>query len=109
MKKNNIFFKDDKQRDLWIHLNAKLIMHVYNAENDTKINDLGGVDKRYTPLWISNNQLTYDEINSDAPRFSLEQLSSMDYDDLVVLSQRQKREKMKKFLGDVDDLLREDE
>ena len=58
----------------------------------------------YSPLWISNNQLTYDEYMEDQPRLSLEELSSMNHDDLLVLSEERNKVTFEKiFEGVFDD------
>lgn len=97
MENKNKFFKDDKQRELWIKLNAELALYGNNVVNNLNRTSLGSVDEPYSPLWVSRNQLVYDEENLDAPRLSLEQLSSMSLDDLVALTRKQNREMIKEL------------
>jgi hypothetical protein len=71
MAKN--FFNSEKDRMLWVKLNAERIQYsnkILNNE-DTPMGEIG---TPYTCMQISLNQLEYDENNCDAPRFSLEEL-----------------------------------
>lgn len=72
MKKYNKFFNTEKDRNLWIKLNAERIRYMNLVINE-KEEDLGDVNTPYTPLWISNNQLVFDENNSNELRFTLEE------------------------------------
>jgi len=95
------FFKDEEQRNLWVKLNAERIRHHALVINGINRPDLGDVNIPYTHLSISNNQLTYDEYLRDEPRFSLEELSSMSYDDLLKLSAKRNAETIKELFEDV--------
>jgi len=89
------FFKDEKQRNLWIRLNAEHIRYGEKIVNNIDKPDLGAVDKPYSPLWVSNNQLKYDEEHRDAPRFSLAELSAVSQDELVKMTRERNRETIK--------------
>ena len=105
--KKNIFFKNEKERNLWIHLNAERIRYGNMVINNIKNNDLGTIDKPYTPLWVSNNQLNFDEENRDAPRLSLEELSALSQDELLRISRKRNCEIIKELFGEFEN--REDE
>ena len=85
-KKKKVFFAK-KDRDLWIRLNAELIRHSQKVSNNIDKQDLGSINTPYSPLCVSNNQLTYDEYMEEQPRLSLEELSTMNHDDLLRLSE----------------------
>lgn len=72
MRKAN-FFRNEKERDIWIRINAEVIMYSRKKRCHEDV-PMGSVDAEQTCLWISKNQLDFDENNLDAPRFSLEQL-----------------------------------
>ncbi len=80
------FFKNDNERNLWIKLNAKRIQYCEKVVNNKIYEDLGDIEKEYTPLWISNNQLTFDEYLHNAPRFSFEELLILNDDQLLRLT-----------------------
>jgi len=85
-KERKIFFKNDDERNLWIKLNAEHIRYSQKILNNIDEEDLGDIDERWSHLWVSNNQLIYDEIMDDKPRFSLAELSGMNHDELLDLS-----------------------
>lgn len=95
------FFRDEEQRNLWLRLNAERIRYARNRYFYLHSDDLGSIDKPNTPLWISNNQLTYDEYVSDAPRLSLVELSSMSHENLLILSEERESETMKKIWDEI--------
>ena len=47
-------------------------------------------------MWVSNNQLTYDECNKDAPRFSLAELLTLSFGDLIKITRKQHKEFIEK-------------
>ena len=72
----NCFFKNEIERNLWIRLNAERIkisndiikfavddksMFNDDAVLQMSFSDIGSVDEIHSPMWISNNQLDYDE------------------------------------------------
>lgn len=73
---NSKFFNNEKDRNLWIKLNAERIQYMdFVVTNEKK--DLGDINTPYSPMWISKNQLEYDENNSNELRFTLEQFLLM--------------------------------
>ena len=103
----NVFFKNEKERNLWIRLNAERIRYGNMVINNIKNNDLGAIDKPYSPLWVSNNQLKFDEENRDIPRLSLEELSTLTQDELLRISRKRNCEIIKELFGELEN--REDE
>ncbi len=60
-KERKIFFKSEADRNLWIKLNAEVIHH-FSVTRNKKIDEgLGDVNKPFSPMWVSKNQLDYDE------------------------------------------------
>lgn len=112
-KEKKSFFRNDEERNLWIRLNAERIQYYHKTINNIDKQDLGSIDEKFSPLWISNNQLIYDEYMEDAPRFSLEELSAMNHDELLELSQERNKETIKrlyeKFSLDDFNILNEDD
>lgn len=94
------FFKDEEQRNLWIRLNAEHIRYGEKVFNGKDIQDLGGIDEQFSPMWISNNQLRFDEEHRNAPRFSFEELSTLSQDELVVMTRKRNRETIKTLFED---------
>lgn len=90
MKKS--FFINEEQRNLWVRLNAEHIRYSQKVLNNYNENDLGSIDTPSSYLWISNNQLIYDEHIRDQPRFSLEELAAMSQEDLLRLGQQRNKE-----------------
>jgi hypothetical protein len=93
------FFKNENERNLWIRLNAERIQGYNNIIekyleiksneiiSEVTSDNMGDMNKPYSYMWISKNQLEYDENNKDAPRFSLEQLLILTPKELFVLVQ----------------------
>jgi hypothetical protein len=50
-------------------------------------------------MWVSKNQLEYDEANRDALRFSFEELLTKTQDELLILSHNRNVEKIQKIFG----------
>ena len=102
------FFTSEEERELWIKLNAKSIQY-FNLQVNNQESELGDINTPYTPMWISNNQLKYDEENKNEPRYSLEELSSLSMSELVKLCRKKHREWVKKyfpeFLDQEEDLM----
>jgi hypothetical protein len=90
------FFKTDSERELWIKLNAEHIQYGEKVINNMD-KELGDVDKPYSPMWVSKNQLEYDEANKDAPRFSLEELLTESPMELVRLTRERNKDTIKKL------------
>ena len=96
-KEKKSFFKNEEERNLWVRLNAERIRYFHKVVNKIDEQDLGSIDKPHSHLWVSNNQLIYDEYMENAPRLSLAELSAMNHDDLLKLSQERNHETIKKL------------
>ncbi len=92
LKKRKIFFKSESERNLWVKLNAEVIRYFHETVNNKEREDLGDINTPYSYTWISNNQLTYDEHECDAPRFSFEELLTLNFSDLIKITRKQHRE-----------------
>ncbi len=90
MSKKGNFFKSEADRNLWIRLNAQRIE--FSQKKMNRITIFGDVDTPDSCMWISKNQLEYDEVNRTAPRFSLEQLSSLSMEELDRLDEKRYEE-----------------
>lgn len=90
------FFKSESERNLWVKLNAEAIRHFHETINHKEREELGDIDTPYSYMWISNNQLIFDEYERDAPRFSFEELLTLSMDDLVKITRRQHMEFIRK-------------
>jgi hypothetical protein len=101
MQKN--FFKNKNERLLWIKLNAERIQYENKVRNNQD-NELGDIDTQFSYMNISKNQLTYDENECDAPRYSFEELFLLTPKELLKLSEERTNirfeEKTRKFLKD---------
>ena len=99
MQKN--FFKNENERLLWIKLNAERIQYSLKVTNNVD-KELGEIGERWSCMQISLNQLTYDENECDAPRFSLEEFFLLTPKDLFNLSEKRNelniRDKFANFL-----------
>ncbi|MFA5366337.1 MAG: hypothetical protein WC333_00240 [Dehalococcoidia bacterium] len=90
IKKN--FFNSEKERDIWVKINAELVQYRNKMINLEK--PMGGVDIRHSCMWVSNNQLTYDELECDKPRFSLEEFLTLTIPQLFELAEKRQDEEM---------------
>jgi len=97
------FFLNQKQRDLWVRLNAEHIRFHNKVMNSSNKEDLGSIDEKYSYMWISNNQLIYDETNLNAPRLSLEELSSLSHEELLILSKKRTKKLINELFGEIDE------
>jgi hypothetical protein len=100
MEKKN-FFKSDTERQLWIKLNAERIRYDNNITNRIVDEDLGSIDKQYSPMWISNNQLEYDEHERQALRFSFEELLTLTPQELYKLAEERNLAKIKTLFENI--------
>ena len=91
------FFKSDSERNLWIKLNAERIKYNNEVKNRIINEGLGSVDIKYSPMWISKNQLDYDEHECDAPRFSFEEFLTLTPQELHRLGEQRTRAKLKEM------------
>ena len=106
------FFKDDNERNFWVKLKAEHIQYCQKIVNRIEKENMGNINKPYSHMWVSNNQLTYDEFMCDAPRYSFEELV-LPHDELLRLATKRNREHIEKIfkvsandlllLGDIDD------
>ena len=101
-KKRKVFFAK-KDRDLWVRLNAERMRYSYNKTNNCDEQDLGDIDTPHTYIWISNNQLIYDEYMEDQPRFSLEELAAMSHKDLFRLAEERLKETIERQFDETFD------
>jgi hypothetical protein len=90
IKKN--FFNSEKEREIWVKINAELIQYRNRMIGHNK--SMGGVDERHSCMWVSNNQLTYDELECDKPRFSLEEFLTLTIPQLYELAEKRQDEEM---------------
>ncbi len=90
------FFKSEDERQLWIRLNAERIQYSHKVLNGID-EGLGDIDTQYSHMWISNNQLIYDEHNCDAPRFSFEELLTLSQQQLLRLNEDRNKEIIRKM------------
>lgn len=97
------FFKSESERNLWVKLNAEHIRYANIVLNRKKDHDLGDVDKPYSPMWVSNNQLTYDEYMRDAPRISFEEFLTLSESQLLSLAQERNRQSIKELFKGFDE------
>lgn len=101
-KERKIFFKSESERDLWIKLNAEVVKYVHESKGIMHA-DLGDINKEHTPMWISKNQLDYDEHESEKLRFSFEDLLTLSMNDLAKISKKQAIEFIKKNISSFDE------
>ena len=89
------FFRSESERSLWIRLNAERLQYGNRIMN-RKESPMGSVDEPHTYMWISKNQLDYDEHQRKAPRFSLEELL-LSPADLFRLEQQREKEDLRRM------------
>lgn len=101
----NKFFKTESERELWIKLNAERQIEwekgltYFDKETQTRKPTLQALNPRTMSeaLEISRDQLEYDEKNKDKPRYSLEEMLTLDIDALNIIGSKQHQEWCKKF------------
>jgi len=94
-----IFFKDESERLLWIRLNAERLQYSEKMLNN-KLNEIAirnGVEP-LSFMQVSANQLEYDEIKRNAPRFSFEELL-LSEEELFRLTKNRNKENFIKMFG----------
>ena len=79
--KNNLFESED-DRNLWRILNAKFILEFQQKVNNLETTNIGTIYEVYSCMWISNNQLNYDE-GIGKLRLSLEELLTFSFEDYM--------------------------
>lgn len=92
-----IFFKDRNERQLWIRLNAERIQYSEKMLNGIE-EDLGEPDKAFSIMQLSKNQIEYDEIKRNAPRFSFEELL-LPHPELLRLVESRNKRKITEMFG----------
>lgn len=101
----NKFFKTESERELWIKLNAERQIEwergltYFDKKTQTYKPTLQALYPRTMDeaLEISRNQLEYDEQNKDKPRYSLEEMLTLDIKGLNEIGRKQHQEWIKKF------------
>lgn len=101
----NKFFKSESKRELWIRLNAERQidwesgLRYFDKSTQTYKPTFQALNPRTMEeaLEISRRQLEYDEKNKDKPRYSLEEMLTLDIDGLNEIGRKQHQERCKKF------------
>lgn len=88
--KRKSFFKSEKDRLLWVRLNAERIQYSSKIINNIDI-PIGEIGEPNSCLQVSMNQLIYDEAYRDKPRFSFEELV-MSHNELFKLDQKRNKD-----------------
>lgn len=89
------FFRNKGERELWIRLNAERIKYRNKMLNNEE-QPFGSISEPQSCMWISGNQLVYDEHCREAPRFSFEELL-MTREELFRLEIKREEEEQKKM------------
>ena len=89
------FFRNKGERELWIRLNAERIQYRNKMLNNEE-QPFGSISEPQSCMWISGNQLVYDEHCREAPRFSFEELL-MTREELFRLEIKREEEEQKKM------------
>lgn len=95
-KERKNYFRNEKNRNLWIKLNAERVHYARTLMHE-KNNKMGSVDEPYSCMWISKNQLDWDEHESDKPRFSFEELILLQPAELYRIDKRREEEETRKI------------
>ena len=99
------FFKSETERNLWIKLNAERIRYANKIANRIDEEDLGDIDRPFTPMWVSNNQLEFDEHEREELRFSFEELITLSQENLYKLANERTRTVVNQLYRDFFDKL----
>ncbi len=89
------FFRNKGERELWIRLNAERIQY-RNKMLNSEEQPFGSVSEPQSCMWISGNQLIYDEQCRESPRFSFEELL-LTREELLRLEIKREEEEQKKM------------
>jgi hypothetical protein len=89
------FFRNKSERDLWIRLNAERIQYS-DKMRKCEEQPFGSVSEPHSYMWISKNQLDYDELMCKAPRYYFEELL-MTREELFQLENEREKEERKKI------------
>lgn len=87
-------FKDEEERLLWVRLNAERIEYGNKRAGNNNM-PMGKIGIAYSCMQVSSNQLEYDEIYCDKPRFSFEELV-LPHEELFKLSKERARQDIRK-------------
>ena len=90
------FFRSESERSLWIRLNAERLQYSDRMLNSEE-SPMGCVEEPHTYMWISGNQLDYDEHQRPSPRFSFEELL-LSPAELFRLGQQREEEELRHML-----------
>lgn len=58
---------------IWVRINAEIIQYGNRILNGVE-KEMGDLNTPHSPMWVSKNQLTYDEFECEVPRLSIEEL-----------------------------------
>ena len=89
------FFRNKGERALWIRLNAERIQYS-DKMRKWEEQPFGSVSEPHSYMWISKNQLDYEEYMRKAPRYSFEELL-MTREELFRLENEREKEERKKI------------
>jgi len=92
-----IFFKNESERMLWIRLNAERIQYSQKMLNGTN-ESIGKINEPFSIMQTSLNQLGYDEMKRNAPRFSFEELV-LPHAELFKLAEKRNKQKITEMFG----------
>jgi hypothetical protein len=96
------FFKSENERNIWIRLNAELVQYTQKViwGDDLAVGD---INTSYSSILMSNNQLTYDEYECDAPRFSLEELLLIPIPELFKMAREKEMQEIRKMFQECEE------
>ena len=89
------FFRNKGERELWIRLNAERIQY-RNKMLNCEEQPFGSISEPQSCMWVSKNQLIYDEQCRESPRFSFEELL-LTREELFRLEIKREEEEQKKM------------
>lgn len=92
------FFKSEKDKLLWVRLNAERIQYSTKRINNVDV-PVGKIGEPNSCMQVSMNQLIYDEAYRDKPRFSFEELV-MSHDELFNLDQKRNKKVLETLFAD---------
>jgi hypothetical protein len=96
-----IFFKSESDRDIWVRINAELVQYSNKIVNGVD-KELGDINIQYSPVWISDNQLTFDEHECDALRFTLKELLLTPIPELFKIAKQREDEETRRMFEECD-------
>lgn len=85
--KRKKFFKNEEERNIWIRLNAERLEYC-DKKDGQDVYKMGSIDEKDTYMWMSNNQLNCEELECDAPGFSLEELLTKSMPELYTITKK---------------------